>query len=1158
MVCGPLLTRRKYKRLVKEVFGSDVERSERNEAEMERLTVYALTNPKMLPKIGLYVERRAGKKFSRKEYAQVCVAVHIINQLVQACHLDLRLFADSVVRLIKFLLRQVEAPDLQPIGCEMLIKFANHNQDEASQIHTLTPFVDDLVRLCHDSQSRPDLRQSIREAGLRTMVTLVQLVDGAGLAEQFGKLMPGVLVNMNVAPTADVSNDMDRRVRDTAFRLFGDICRTLRPTLAPFILKPLFAYLDGNNCWANGGESSSFVLESLQHLMQNMLPQHNYLIFIHMHARIEACCRQGADPNITLCTVRAVSMLAEHARATPGPAFFKMFVCILDVMLVSLGALNAAGYDGKENGDEDAAELSPHEKLALLQQAIKDAATPTHRRGGEVEVVRKVAHESVDCMSKIAEKLYTLPQHLDALHEIAARCIPNDAVQIAAGDGGGAKAAGDGGRVKEQDANTKSCTHTHTLTLTSGDCVDLSFLEVGWGREWILRALKAVTHEGVRLSTGKTLPRDLVLLLLSWATASSPFPPTSTYTASLAVAAANTAAGRTNGARVRELVAQLLGDLLCGWPPNDDDARHRAWNERLAVHELAELSRAVLHMVCEETNTSAVNVHVHRLLVRLARSGPQAWVEVFLPHLLVLQRLALRDTLESQSLETLALPTTGDPETAFSCTNTDKDAHDAENAGSTAQQTSGVVVLQGGTGQLESERRRGGRGGKWNGSTRSVLDAAVRARLQTMVAGCVLAVSLALPCPELEAHVRQVVMERRQAGHDSSLLRIAENGDLELVQALQGSEQTSSGDGAQCIHVLDVTEMVHALAPAYPHLARVLAAHGAGEEDRHTHTQEPAPLAATLVRSGSIMSTLDNPESGGGGFGISRAAAPRSLPNRSLGSQVVDADHDVAVDDVLGVGGVGFDGNVEAMSVSDLSFHSLSPKERLETFRFLLPDLLHSPAEASDVSLASQPPQISAYCTLHPARLIRDALRSSDGDASGLGGGGSDTRAGGAEGHAKERDEVTPTSQEAETLYSLRKASKKRFKTVRALASAVRGAESPATLRSFGQHWKTHAGGGATSSKHINAATPVPSSSKYYIDHSSAPSQRSAAKNSKVGIATPATPSDLSNDWTISRWSADGARAPKADKEEEEEMTKRLTWFSGHDHFHKPTSTLEV
>eukprot|EP00282_Hemiselmis_andersenii_P016963 CAMPEP_0114158166 /NCGR_PEP_ID=MMETSP0043_2-20121206/27045_1 /TAXON_ID=464988 /ORGANISM="Hemiselmis andersenii, Strain CCMP644" /LENGTH=143 /DNA_ID=CAMNT_0001253853 /DNA_START=374 /DNA_END=803 /DNA_ORIENTATION=- len=114
-----------------------------NESEMERLTVYALTTPKKLPEIGLYLERRVGKKFARKEYGHLQVAIRIMNQLIIACHADLRLFASVVERLTKFLLRQVDAPDLQVLGCETLTVFAN-TQDESQQAHSLLPFIDDL------------------------------------------------------------------------------------------------------------------------------------------------------------------------------------------------------------------------------------------------------------------------------------------------------------------------------------------------------------------------------------------------------------------------------------------------------------------------------------------------------------------------------------------------------------------------------------------------------------------------------------------------------------------------------------------------------------------------------------------------------------------------------------------------------------------------------------------------------------------------------------------------------------------------------------------------------------------------------------------------------------------------------------------------------
>jgi len=57
----------------KEVFSPNPHSTDMNESEMERLTVYALTTPKKLPEIGLYLERRVGKKFARKEYGHLQV-----------------------------------------------------------------------------------------------------------------------------------------------------------------------------------------------------------------------------------------------------------------------------------------------------------------------------------------------------------------------------------------------------------------------------------------------------------------------------------------------------------------------------------------------------------------------------------------------------------------------------------------------------------------------------------------------------------------------------------------------------------------------------------------------------------------------------------------------------------------------------------------------------------------------------------------------------------------------------------------------------------------------------------------------------------------------------------------------------------------------------
>lgn len=435
--------RRRHKRLIKDVFPVNPQSTDMNEAGMERLTVYALQLPKKLPEVGLYLERRVGKKFARKEYGHLQVAIRILHKLILACHVDLGLFADVVDRLTKFLLRQVDKPELQMLGCETFSIFAN-TLDEAKQVSSLLPFVDDLVRLCLDTQPRPDLRMRIRDAGLRAIMTMVVIID-ASLSEQFGKIMPAVLVNMNVAPQAPGGSDpemgmqsggetvdIDSRVRDAAGEVFCDMFRALKPAIAPFILKPMFTFLDGNNCWAQVGDAS-LVRECMDKLMTSMPPQHNYLIFIEMQRRAEVCCREATDPNVRLSTVKAVAAIARNIRGTPGPAYYRLILSILDIFAANVRSFSAAHQRGdlrseEEGGDEGRKGLSAADKMRLLQEALSERDRDKDKNGAQkgrqnVEVTRQLVAAVTNCLAALALKLTSLPQQADAASELANRCL---------------------------------------------------------------------------------------------------------------------------------------------------------------------------------------------------------------------------------------------------------------------------------------------------------------------------------------------------------------------------------------------------------------------------------------------------------------------------------------------------------------------------------------------------------------------------------------------------------------------------------------------------------------------------------------------------------------------------------------------------------------
>jgi hypothetical protein len=179
-----------------------------------------------------------------------------------------------------------------------------------------------------------------------------------------------------------------------------------------------------------------------------------------------------------------------------------------------------------------------------------------------------------------------------------------------------------------------------------------------------------------------------------------------------------------------------------------------------------------------------------------------------------------------------------------------------------------------------------------------------------MVVGCVLAVSLALPCRALEAQMRRIARHldppplsqsvtpplspKLPLSQNSALvrtsLRISENGDLEVVEddaatatrqrvevvvdeAGRASVESSAAASAcadVCLDVdVDVDVSVRSLLPAFPELARVLGA--------LIHTPTPASAAQhheeLETSTGMVLEEFDEVVSGGDGDGQEKRCA---------------------------------------------------------------------------------------------------------------------------------------------------------------------------------------------------------------------------------------------------------------------------------------------
>uniref|UniRef100_A0A8D0FWG0 EFR3-like protein B n=1 Tax=Strix occidentalis caurina TaxID=311401 RepID=A0A8D0FWG0_STROC len=153
--CGAL--RPRYKRLVDNIFPEDPEDG-LVKTNMEKLTFYALSAPEKLDRIGAYLSERLIRDVSRHRYGYVCIAMEALDQLLMACHCQsINLFVESFLKMVAKLLES-EKPNLQILGTNSFVKFANIEEDTPSYHRSYDFFVSRFSEMCHSSHDDLDIR----------------------------------------------------------------------------------------------------------------------------------------------------------------------------------------------------------------------------------------------------------------------------------------------------------------------------------------------------------------------------------------------------------------------------------------------------------------------------------------------------------------------------------------------------------------------------------------------------------------------------------------------------------------------------------------------------------------------------------------------------------------------------------------------------------------------------------------------------------------------------------------------------------------------------------------------------------------------------------------------------------------------------------------
>ncbi|KAK2510859.1 hypothetical protein Q9233_017377 [Columba guinea] len=258
--CGAL--RPRYKRLVDNIFPEDPEDG-LVKTNMEKLTFYALSAPEKLDRIGAYLSERLIRDVSRHRYGYVCIAMEALDQLLMACHCQsINLFVESFLKMVAKLLES-EKPNLQILGTNSFVKFANIEEDTPSYHRSYDFFVSRFSEMCHSSHDDLDIRTKIRMSGIKGLQGVVRKTVNDELQaniwdpQHMDKIVPSLLFNLQHVEETESRSPSPLQAAEKEKESPTELAeRCLRELLGRAAygniknaIKPVLIHLDNHSLW---------------------------------------------------------------------------------------------------------------------------------------------------------------------------------------------------------------------------------------------------------------------------------------------------------------------------------------------------------------------------------------------------------------------------------------------------------------------------------------------------------------------------------------------------------------------------------------------------------------------------------------------------------------------------------------------------------------------------------------------------------------------------------------------------------------------------------------------------------------------------------------------------------------------------------------------
>ncbi|XP_028858467.1 protein EFR3 homolog B isoform X2 [Denticeps clupeoides] len=386
--CGAL--RPRYKRLVDNIFPEDPDDG-LVKANMEKLTFYALSAPEKLDRIGAYLSERLSRDVARHRFGYVCIAMEALDQLLMACHCQsINLFVESFLKMVRKLLES-DKPNLQILGTNSFVKFANIEEDTPSYHRSYDFFVSRFSEMCHSSYEDPDIRTKIRMAGIKGLQGVVRKTVNDELQaniwdpQHMDKIVPSLLFNLQSREGTESRSpsplQASEKERESPAELTERCFRELLGRAAYGNIKnavtPVLMHLDSHCLW----EGKNFAVRCFKIIMYSIQSQHSHLVIQQLLGHLDANSKNSATVRAGIVEV-LLEAAAIAASGSVGPTVLEVFNTLLRQLRLSVDYELTGTYDGISGGNNI---TKDHEERQLQEAVIRTIGSfantlPTYQR----------------------------------------------------------------------------------------------------------------------------------------------------------------------------------------------------------------------------------------------------------------------------------------------------------------------------------------------------------------------------------------------------------------------------------------------------------------------------------------------------------------------------------------------------------------------------------------------------------------------------------------------------------------------------------------------------------------------------------------------------------------------------------------------------------